>query len=438
MTYPEAIQFLYGLRLFGTKLGLENTFRLAELCGNPHDRLRFIHVAGTNGKGSTCAMLESIYRAAGFRTGLFTSPHLVSFTERIQVDRQSIGEAAVAREVEEMLRLLEKVNGTDAQEGWSFRPTFFEFVTVLALRYFCEQLPANDSVVIWETGMGGRLDATNIVVPLASVITNIQYDHQKWLGETRDQIAFEKAGIIKQGVPVITAATAPEALEIIRRTAREKAAPLAEVTGLDLRDPFVQKVRLPLQGEHQRWNAAVALATVRALERELPVSHQHIIDGLERVDWPGRQQVVTRGSTRFLLDGAHNPDGAAALRATLQTSFAGEEITLVMGLFEDKDWRGMCEELVPLAGRVLLVPVQSERSVKPERVREFCEGVPGKRQVSAERSLAAALHASEGDRIVVVAGSLHLVGEAMELLGLSASARNERELNEWDAARARK
>lgn len=436
MTYAEAIQFLYGLRLFGTKLGLENTIRLAELCGNPQERLRFIHVAGTNGKGSTCAMLESIYRAAGYRTGLFTSPHLVSFTERIQVDRVPIAEVEVARQVAEMLAILRQVNGTERHEQWTFHPTFFEFVTVLALRHFGERLANADSVVIWETGMGGRLDATNIVTPVASVITNVQYDHQKWLGETRDKIAFEKAGIIKAGVPVITGTTATEALEIIRRTAREQAAPLAEVSEQDLDDPFVAKVQLSLRGEHQRWNAAVALATVRALERELPVSHQHIIDGLAHVDWPGRQQIIHRKGTRYLLDGAHNPDGAATLRESLQKNFPGERRTLVLGLFEDKNWRAMCELLVPLASRVFLVALQNERSAHPNQVREFCATLAGEKEIRAMDSLKQALRESARDPFVVIAGSLHLIGEAMELLGIAPEGSGERQLNEWDAARA--
>jgi dihydrofolate synthase/folylpolyglutamate synthase len=219
MTYSEAIQFLYDLRLFGAKFGLENTFKLAALAGNPQNQIRFIHVAGTNGKGSTCAMLESIYRAAGLHVGLFTSPHLVSFRERIQVNRRLIPEHEVVRLVEELQPLLKQFSS-------DHHPTFFEVVTVMALKFFAEQ---KCDLVIWETGLGGRLDATNIVTPLASVITNIAFDHQQWLGDTLGKIAAEKAGIIKPGVPVITAADEPEALAVIEKTAREKNAPLIKV-----------------------------------------------------------------------------------------------------------------------------------------------------------------------------------------------------------------
>src|SRR3989441_7070129 len=219
MTYPEAIRFLYELRWFGLKLGLENTFRLAALAGNPQERLGFIHVAGTNGKGSTCAMLESIYRVAGFRVGLFTSPHLVSFRERIQVDRQLISDV-------EVIRLVSELQEWSRNFPAEAHPTFFEVVTVMALRYFAEQ---QCDLVIWETGLGGRLDATNIVTPLACVITGIDLDHQQWLGETLDQIAAEKAGIIKPSVPVVTGARPGRGLEVIAEGARQKNAPLTVV-----------------------------------------------------------------------------------------------------------------------------------------------------------------------------------------------------------------
>jgi len=219
MTYPESIQFLYGLRWFGTNFGLSNTLKLAALAGDPQYRLRFIHVAGTNGKGSTCAMLEGIYRQAGLRVGLFTSPHLVSFGERIQVNRQAIAEAGVVSLVAKLQPLLRQFPDKE-------HPTFFEAVTVMALIYFAEK---NCDLVIWETGLGGRLDATNIVSPLASVITNIGFDHQRWLGDTLAEIASEKAGIIKPGIPVVTACAESEALAVIETTASTQNAPFTRV-----------------------------------------------------------------------------------------------------------------------------------------------------------------------------------------------------------------
>src|SRR5882672_1275290 len=214
--YRSAVGWLYELRWFGAQFGLENTFKLAQLAGSPQAKLRFIHVAGTNGKGSTCAMLESIYRAAGLRVGLFTSPHLVSFRERMQVNRQLVSEAEVARLVNEVQALLKQFPA-DAH------PTMFEVVTVMALKFFADQ---KCDLVIWETGLGGRLDATNIVTPLASVITNIALDHTEWLGDTVEKIAAEKAGIIKPGVPVVTGAEQPEVLAVIEHEARAKKSPL--------------------------------------------------------------------------------------------------------------------------------------------------------------------------------------------------------------------
>ena len=480
MTYSEAIEFLYSLRWFGAKFGLNNTFKLATLAGAPQKKLRFIHVAGTNGKGSTCAMLESIYRAAGLRVGLFTSPHLVAFGERIQVNRQSIPEAGIVRLVAQMRSLLEQgwggaagggnpkseirnpnqiqISGNSGndekrKEGASpgpdlepadEHPTFFEVVTVMALRYFAEQ--ACD-LVIWETGLGGRLDATNIVTPIASVITNIQYDHQKWLGETLASIAAEKAGIIKPGVPVITGAEPPEALEVISARAREQAAPLTIVTSNQASRPPLDSIQLPLLGRHQRMNAAVAIAVVRELASSLPLSEEAIVTGLERVHWPGRLQLVELPTRqKILLDGAHNISGAemlaAAIREYFPTSDAGAvadresrpQPALVLGILRDKDWAAMCRTLAPLAGRILLVPVHSERTAEPHGLAEVCQlANPGAR-VAEYPTLAAALEATSKDNFVIISGSLYLIGEAMELLGLSpALASSERGLNEWSA-----
>jgi dihydrofolate synthase/folylpolyglutamate synthase len=426
MTYSEAIQFLYGLRLFGAKFGLENTFQLAALAGNPQDRLRFIHVAGTNGKGSTCAMLESIYRAAGLRVGLFTSPHLVSFRERIQVNRQLIPEAEVVRLVEELQPLLKQFSA-------DHHPTFFEVVTVMALNFFAEQ---KCDLVIWETGLGGRLDATNIVNPLASVITNIQFDHQQWLGDTLEKIAAEKAGIIKPGVPVITTADELEALAVIEKTAREKNAPLIKVISAEtkLAAFFRGAPALPLPGEHQKLNAALAIATVETLQSEIPVSAAAVRNGLETVSWPGRlQQVTLPNGQRILLDGAHNVAGAKALLSALEKNFTAARRTLILGVLQDKDWRHICETLAPMAGRIFTVPVASERAADARELAVACRAANPAAEIAACDSLRRALDLAASDRFVVVTGSLYLVGEALELLGLSPATGDERALNEWSA-----
>ena len=423
MNYADAIQFLYNLRWFGAKLGLDNTFQLAALAGDPQQGLRFIHVAGTNGKGSTCAMLESVYRAAGLRVGLYTSPHLVAFGERIQVNRRPVREADVVRLVGELQPLLKQFPA-------EHHPTFFEVVTVMALRYFAEQ---ECELVIWETGLGGRLDSTNIVTPLASVITNIQYDHQRWLGETLARIASEKAGIIKPGVPVITATDEPEALAVIQETALQQHSPLTLVTPAHTQHPPLDTLQLPLLGWHQRMNAAVALATVRGLQTHLPVSDAAIRQGLEALKWPGRLQLVERPhGKRILLDGAHNSGGVTTLRAALEEHFPDVRPTIILGIMQDKDWDLMCEILAPVAARILCSPVSSERSAEPEQLREACRRTNPEAEVATCRSFAEALARAAKDPFVVVAGSLYLIGEAMELLHLAATPpSDEKGLNEW-------
>ncbi len=424
MTYPEALGFLYDLQLHGTKLGLENTRRLAALADNPHERLRFIHVAGTNGKGSTCAMLESIYRAAGLRVGLFTSPHLVTFRERIQINRELIGEAEVVRRVEEIRGFL----GRFPREH---SPTFFEVVTVMALSHFAA---AGCDLVVWETGMGGRLDATNIVTPLASVITHIGLDHQQWLGDTLAKIAAEKAGIIKPRVPVFTAADAPEARAVIRAAAALLEAPLVEVDAAAAQRPPLDTLTLPLPGAHQRVNAALALAVARGLRDRVPVSEAACLEGLRQVQWPGRMQVLRRPDGGMdVLDGAHNPSGASALAAAWREQFPDRQPVLILGVMRDKDWSAMARELAPLARAILLTPVASPRSAVPEELVAPCAAAhPGVR-LTVCHSLAEALRVSADEPCRLITGSLYLVGEALMLLGGPSAGVDERALNEWQA-----
>lgn len=426
LNYQDAIRFLYGLRLFGAKLGLENSHRLAELAGRPQDRLRFIHVAGTNGKGSTCAMMESIHRAAGRRIGLFTSPHLVSFRERIQVDRLLIPESDVAR-------LVTRLRTWCSEFPAEHHPTFFEAVTVLALCWFEEQ---QCELVIWETGLGGRLDATNIVTPLASVITNIQLDHEKWLGHTLREIAREKAGILKPGVPAFTAAVEPEALKVIEERSTQIGAPLTKIRPgepLDGIPPVPDS--LPLLGEHQRENARLALTVVQGLQTVLPVTDEAMARGLESVAWAGRlQSIRTEEGQLIILDGAHNPAGARVLAAALSRHFQGVRPTLVLGILSDKDWRTMCNLLAPCADTVLPVVVPSERTASPQELAEACLAANPKAKVIACLSLAEALRLCRNEPYVLVAGSLYLIGEALELLQpRGASCADERGLNEWGA-----
>ena len=418
MTYPEAIQFLYGLQMFGANFGLENTRKLAALAGNPQEILRFIHLAGTNGKGSTCAMLESIYRAAGLRVGLFTSPHLVSFRERIQVNRQLIPES-------EIVRLVEAIRAANENH----QVTLFEFATVMALKYFAEQ---KCDLVVWETGLGGRLDATNIVTPLASVITNIAFDHEQWLGNTLEKIAAEKAGIIKPGVPVVTTAGQPEVLAVIQQVARQNHSPLKIINP----ERLAETPAPPMLGEHQKLNAALARATAEVLQNQIPVSAEAIRVGLANVNWPGRLQLIQKpNGQKILLDGAHNLAGAEALRAALEREFPRVRPLLIFGVLGDKNWSGICRQLAPLADKIFTVPVASARTANPGELAEAFRAANSSAVVVAADNLSEALNASKDEPFIVITGSLYLIGDTLEQLGHSLNMADERGLNEWTVAK---
>lgn len=424
MTYRQALEYLYGLQRFGLRLGLDVPRRLAEAVGCPQEGLRFLHVAGTNGKGSTCAFLESACRTAGLRVGLYTSPHLVSFRERIQIDRKPIPESAVARWVQE----LRPVTDTFPSDQ---HPTFFEVVTVLALLWFREQ---GCDLVVWETGMGGRLDATNIVQPLATLVTPIGLDHQQWLGNTLAAIASEKAGIFKPGIPALTTTSDPEPLEVLRAAAEARRAPWRQVRPDDPECLWIRTLRLPLAGPHQVLNAALAVAALRTLEPILPLSESDLRQGLESTTWPGRFDVWHEMGRTLVLDGAHNPPAFEALVQTLHDRFPGQPYALVLGMLADKDPAAAAARLVPGARRTVVVPVRTPRSVAPELLASLCAAVPGcPGPVTCTSGLKEALTLLAAEELVVVTGSLYLVGEAMELrLGTTNS---ERELNDWGPTR---
>jgi dihydrofolate synthase/folylpolyglutamate synthase len=307
-------------------------------------------------------------------------------------------------------------------------PTFFEVVTVMALQYFAEQ---GCGLVILETGLGGRLDATNIVSPLASVITNVQFDHQQWLGNSLAQIAAEKAGIIKPGVPVISGVDAPEALEVVKSTAQARQAPLTVVGREQVQ--AARQYELGLIGAHQRANAAVALATVQALQKSLPASPAAIQAGLKNVRWAGRLQCVRRpGGQTVLLDGAHNPAGALTLARAIEEYFPKQRPVLILGAMRDKDWPGICHILAPLASTVFLCPTGSERSADPQMLVNSCREANSSAPIFVCQTLKEALDHAAQEPLTVVSGSLYLIGEAMELLELSPAS-GERGLNEWTA-----
>jgi dihydrofolate synthase / folylpolyglutamate synthase len=405
LTYLETIDFLCGIRLFGQKLGLETMRQLLRLMDNPQDSLRFIHIAGTNGKGSVAAMASAALTEAGYRTGLYTSPHLVSFCERFQINDEPISEPDVVRLVEQVRPLLDKVTAHP-----EFRqPTFFEAVTAIALQYFREQ---RADVVVWETGLGGRLDATNVVTPIVSVITNIAFDHMQYLGETLEQIAGEKCGIIKPGVPVVTAATDPETLGVIRGEAELSRCLVTVVE----QDAPLGEYPTPLLGRHQIVNCATAVAALRA--SGLEISETAFRHGLARTRWPGRFQVIA-GEPTVVLDGAHNAAAAERLVDALREHFGGRKLTFIFGVLRDKNYDEMCRILAPLAERIFCVRVNSERSSDPEQLAALCRVANPRVDARVFPKLIEAYAAakSEDADVIVITGSLFLVGEALGRLG---------------------
>jgi len=391
VNYREALAWLYSLQRFGIKLGLENIRRLlAEL---PVDLrgTRVIHVAGTNGKGSVCAMIDSICRAQGYRTALFISPHLVTFRERIRVNGEMVFEDAVANG----LTLIR-----DLIADWDPHPTFFEVTTALALKYFAE---AKLDILILETGLGGRLDATNAVQSDVSAIAPIDFDHEKWLGDSLEKIATEKAGIIKSNIPVVCSSQQIEAEKVIRARAAECEAPLQFVTESYDCSPIA------LPGQHQKQNAAVAIAAIHAAN--IDIDDKAIARGLATVECPARFQ---KWDERTIIDGAHNPSAARVLAKTWREIFSDQRATLILAVLSDKDLRGICEELVPIASSVLLPKIRSERAAPPETLAKVLSSITPSPLHSIVPSLGGTLDLARAKQNpILITGSLHFAGEVL-------------------------
>ena len=393
--YRDSLGWLFSTQLFGIKLGLTSIERLLAALSLPDRRQRIIHVAGTNGKGSVSAMLDAMCRAQGYRTGLFTSPHLITFQERIQVNGQTISEAAVVEGLAAIRSLI---------RNWEQHPTFFEIVTALGLRYFRDS--ACDIVVL-ETGMGGRLDATNAVTPVVSVITPIALDHQKWLGDTLGQIAAEKAGIIKPSIPVVSAKQSPAAEAVIEERAEACNAPLIVV-------PEQSEAAYPISliGSHQKENAALAVAALRLAG--IYVTDTAIDEGLSSVNWPARFQ---RWHNRLIIDGAHNPAAAEVLAATWRAQFGNERAKVIIAILGDKDASGVVAALAPIAAQFVVTQAQSERAFAPAELAQIILATAPAVPVKIAPSLADVLaEARAGSAPVLVTGSLHFAGEALALL----------------------
>lgn len=410
--YAAAREYLLGLKKRGVALGLDRMRRFAETLGNPQDAVPCIHIAGTNGKGSVAAMIESILRTAGWRTGLYTSPHLVRLGERVQVDRRILTEDEIAAYVREMRPVAERV---EAERGPEEHPSYFEFMTAMAFLHFARQ---RCDIACLEVGLGGRLDATNIVSPELSVITSIGFDHCDMLGHTLADIAAEKAGIIKPGRPVVIGRMPAEALETIREIAESRDArvyAVAEEFGED-RENYP---RTNLSGDYQRWNAATAALAVRILPARWKVDAGVIARGLENVQWPARWESHAVGGRRVILDTAHNSEGAGVLASNLERLVAetGRKPIIVGGALGISRARALVEVFGRYAREIhFVVPAQS-RACRFEELQRLLDPAFSGRVVrgSVEQIFPGpdACTIGEPGDVIVVAGSVYLAGEAL-------------------------
>ena len=415
MTGQEAVAYIDTFQWQAHAPGLERIRTLLHALGDPQKELKFVHVAGTNGKGSVCAYLASVLRCAGYRVGLCTSPFLEDFRERIQVDGKLIPPETLG-ELTELAR--------PAAEAMEDHPTEFELITAVAMLYFRR---CRCDIVVLEVGLGGALDASNVIdVPEAAVITAMGMDHAAILGPTLADIAAAKAGIIKPGGTVVSFGGCPEADAVIRERCREQGAQLTEVdfsrlrvvgTGLDGTDlefaPY-GALHVPLVGLYQAKNAAVAVTTVEVLEkRGWEISRRALEQGLASVCWPGRLEVVRRTGPVILRDGAHNAHGMAATVESLRALFPGKKLTILMGVMADKDVEDMLKLLAPIAGQVFTVRPESPRAMPAEELAALVNryGVPAVPCAGVAAGLQAAAEAAGADGAVCALGSLYLVGE---------------------------
>lgn len=404
LTYGGTLEWLFALEARrGMDFRLERLTPLLARLGDPQAAFPSIHVAGTNGKGSTAAMLHSIYSHGGYRTGIYTSPHLLSFRERIRVGDRYISEGDVIADAERVRNAAEIAN-VDL--------TFFEIATIMA---FLEFRRRDVELAVVEVGLGGRLDATNVVRPAAAVITSIGLEHCQLLGDTVEAIAAEKAGIIKPGAIVLTGQLPPEAQLVVAEKARACRAPWLrygdDFGPADVRAADGSSLKIPLAGSHQLHNAALAVATARALRDVFPVDHAAIADGVSNVRWPGRLETLARAPLT-LVDAAHNPHAVLALRTSLEALAVPRPRVLVFGVMADKDWPAMLTTLAPLFDHVVLSPVSTARALDPRRATSLIADFrPYEIADSATDALAIARERAGSVGAIVVTGSIFLVAE---------------------------
>ncbi len=425
-TYAEALDYIYDLTKYGIKLGLKNISYLLSFLGEPHKKLKIIHVSGTNGKGSTCSLISSILQSDGYKVGLYTSPHLVDFTERIKINNKSIDREKVCELLERIKPFIKKVANAPSYG----QPTFFEVITSMAFLYFFEE---QVDFLVLEVGLGGRLDATNVCEPLISVITHIDYDHMDKLGNGLEEIAREKGGIIKPEGIVISTNQYEEAYNEIKKIADEKNSLIystgkeisykvvkSDINGVifDLKGIYhnYKNLHTPLLGRHQADNAATAITATEALKiRGVNISEKAIRAGLEKVKWTGRLEIIQNNPT-LILDGAHNPSGIRIVWQALKEIFTYHRLILVLAIFAEKDYKKMIQILAPNADLIITTKTMSPRAALPRIIaKEAAKYIEQNKIIVTEnipQAINCALSNSKKDDLICITGSLYTVGEA--------------------------
>ena len=422
MNYEEAMNFIQNTNKFGSVLGLDNIRELLERLGNPQDQLRVVHIAGTNGKGSTLAFLAGIFRESGYRAGRYVSPASFSYEERFRINEENISKKDLCFYMEKIKNVAEEM----VKDGLS-HPTMFEIETALSFLYFLDK---KVDVVLLETGMGGRLDATNVVKkPIATVIASIGMDHMQFLGDTLEKIASEKAGIIKEGCPVISYDNTKEVNEVIKNKAKQMHAKVTFVNSAGIRvlqeslngesfsyrssdGRWYEKIEIPLLGRHQINNAALALETLNVIKNYYCISDFQTEDGMRKTIWRGRIEILER-EPMVICDGAHNPDGAKSLLSFLQNNFTNQRLIYIMGVLSDKDYEQMVQILAPSADKIYTVAPDNPRALSS---RELCNCISKYHQNVEERQrlaecLSEVSQKAEKDDVIIICGTLSFQNE---------------------------
>jgi dihydrofolate synthase/folylpolyglutamate synthase len=425
MNYDEAMSYITNTGKFGINPGLSRTERILDLLNNPHKKLKCIHIAGTNGKGSTTAMLSKILIEAGYKVGMYVSPYLEEFEERIQIDGENISKDMLSKIVTKVSEVVECV----IAEGYD-HPTEFEIITCAMFLYFYE---SNVDYAVIEVGLGGRLDSTNVITPILSIITSISYDHMHILGDTLAKIAYEKAGIIKDGIPLVLYPQKEESLEVIKKVAAEKKSPIIEVyldsaSFIEQKDySQVLKVRtnkkeydigLNLLGLHQLLNCSVVIHAVEALiEQGIKIHEEHIISALKKVIWAGRMEVMNQYPL-VLIDGAHNIDGITKLSESIDTYFKYKNLYLILGILADKQVDDMVKIIGSKAKKVFTVTPHSERAEGAAELKTVVEalGISCESYEDYSEAYKEALSKCDEDDLLLISGSLYMIGDMRKII----------------------